>query len=367
MTVVGSAIAAAGAAALGSATFAGVAQDSTGMPIAGAAVLLTPANSSGSDLAAATQTAADGSFSVSGLAPGTYTVRIQGQNYGGLTSTVTVTGGANPPQTFPLQRGVNITGQILDADGNPVDDAIVDFINPTTDQVMGETTTDASGDYDDTTVPPGIYDLVVSESSHETTEQVGVNVGSNPQTINAALADPSTSLNGTVVDANGDSIYGVSVIVKNSAGETVYDTTTDDDGFYQILTLPPGSYTVEFQEQGYTVSTNNVNLSNGQSATQNGTLTSDGTATDNPTQTTTGTTQTSTPPGGSVPMPVNPQPITPPDPPLKPFHFSNDPAIAPPDLSQTICADAATAKAVVLADIARVANAYSNWQDAYSA
>jgi outer membrane receptor protein involved in Fe transport len=61
-----------------------------------------------------------------------------------------------------------------------------------------------------------------------------------------AFAQSSTtgSIEGDVVDVNGAAVPGVTVIVSSPNLITPQSSTTDDNGHYRILNLPPGRYTV---------------------------------------------------------------------------------------------------------------------------
>ncbi len=67
------------------------------------------------------------------------------------------------------------------------------------------------------------------------------------------LAQQTTtgSIEGTVLDANGAALPGASVEVKNTATNFTRTLTTDEDGRFVALSLPPGKYTVTVTQQGF--------------------------------------------------------------------------------------------------------------------
>ena len=67
------------------------------------------------------------------------------------------------------------------------------------------------------------------------------------------LAQQTTtgSIEGTVLDANGAALPGASVEVKNTATNFTRTVTTDEDGRFVALSLPPGKYTVSVTQQGF--------------------------------------------------------------------------------------------------------------------
>jgi Carboxypeptidase regulatory-like domain/TonB-dependent Receptor Plug Domain len=56
---------------------------------------------------------------------------------------------------------------------------------------------------------------------------------------------------GTVSDPSGAVIPGVQVTVTNTATQLSRKTTTDHDGYYQVLSLPIGDYTVTAERDGF--------------------------------------------------------------------------------------------------------------------
>jgi hypothetical protein len=71
-----------------------------------------------------------------------------------------------------------------------------------------------------------------------------------------AYAQFNASVQGTVTDPSGGVIPGASVTVTNQATLVGRTTRTSGSGFYNVTALPPGTYTVEVQAQGFETSTN---------------------------------------------------------------------------------------------------------------
>jgi hypothetical protein len=70
-----------------------------------------------------------------------------------------------------------------------------------------------------------------------------------PGTINAQTIVGRIS--GTVTDASGAIIPGVTVTVTNEATKLTRTATTDDSGFYVVTNLPVGTYTVSVENKGF--------------------------------------------------------------------------------------------------------------------
>jgi Carboxypeptidase regulatory-like domain/TonB-dependent Receptor Plug Domain len=73
--------------------------------------------------------------------------------------------------------------------------------------------------------------------------------------------DATARITGTISDSTGAVIPGVQVTVTNMATQVTRQTTSDHDGFYQVLALPIGTYKVTASQQGFrTVESNEYKL-----------------------------------------------------------------------------------------------------------
>src|SRR5581483_10200867 len=63
--------------------------------------------------------------------------------------------------------------------------------------------------------------------------------------------DATGRIVGTVSDPTGAVVPGVHVVVTNAATHVTRDTTTDASGYYQVLSLPVGNYTVSVDHKGF--------------------------------------------------------------------------------------------------------------------
>src|SRR5579872_4499616 len=72
--------------------------------------------------------------------------------------------------------------------------------------------------------------------------------------LTAPLASPQAAngrVVGTVADPGGAVIAGAKVTVTNVGTGVHWETTTRQDGSYQVLELPIGNYSVSVQEEGF--------------------------------------------------------------------------------------------------------------------
>lgn len=87
--------------------------------------------------------------------------------------------------------------------------------------------------------------------------------------VSAAAQAQATAadLTGTVVDPNGAVVSGATVTAKNIATGIERTTTSDEDGVYKLINLPPGEYEVTAEASTFKkVSVSPVRLTVGQSA-----------------------------------------------------------------------------------------------------
>ncbi len=86
----------------------------------------------------------------------------------------------------------------------------------------------------------------------------------------AAFSQTTASIKGTVTDASGAVIAGAKIVVKNSALGIERTAASSSEGYYEVPALPPGSYSVEVQMQGFQHSiASGVILAVSQNAVQN--------------------------------------------------------------------------------------------------
>lgn len=81
-----------------------------------------------------------------------------------------------------------------------------------------------------------------------------------------ALAQSNGSVNGTVVDAKGTVITAASVRITPEGSNNSRTVTTDTLGRYTLSGLNPGTYTLEFNANGFALTTRTITIVNGQTA-----------------------------------------------------------------------------------------------------
>ncbi|HEV2990595.1 MAG TPA: carboxypeptidase regulatory-like domain-containing protein [Candidatus Angelobacter sp.] len=82
----------------------------------------------------------------------------------------------------------------------------------------------------------------------------------------ASAQEATGKVVGTITDQTGAVIPGVHIVVTNTATRITRETTSDSSGYYQVLSLPIGNYTVSASQKGFNpVTTTASNLEINQS------------------------------------------------------------------------------------------------------
>jgi protocatechuate 3,4-dioxygenase beta subunit len=218
----------------------------------------------------------DGSYTVAGLAAGSYQVCFQAETESGTSPTgyLDECYDDQPPHTrsetqVPVElgqtsAGINaalavagaVTGVVSDPGGAPVSDIEVRMYRAS--QGAGTGRTDSNGSYTIKGLPTGSYTLCLDGSyTVQASAPYGYTngcVGGRPATVDVVAGQTSKS-NGTVeragavsgvVTGDGGPVAGVWVSVYGSSGNNLTSTSSDGDGSYQLKGLAPGQVSVCF-------------------------------------------------------------------------------------------------------------------------
>lgn len=243
-----------GGVAASTGTITGKVSNTSGAPLAGAAV------TTGSISAT---TLADGSYTLSNVPAGTATVSASLSGYQGASTSVNVTSGATATaatlQLAPNSPG-NVTGTVVNSGGSPISGAKITGAGQST-------TTDASGNYSLNNLPSGSVTLTASASGFANgTATVTVAAGTTTTAPAITLTSNSGAVTGTVKNSSGTAIVGASV---SYGGGT---TTTNTSGVYTLSNVPVGTIQLAVSASGYASQTQNVTITGGTTTTANFTL-----------------------------------------------------------------------------------------------
>jgi C1A family cysteine protease len=217
---------------------------STGSTIAGASI---------SFAGKTTTTAGNGTFSITGVAAGTYALAISAPGYAPYTSNITL----NANQTIVAAltpASYTLTGTIRN--GSPTGPGLAGA----TVAVAGKSATTANdGTFSITGIGGGTYTMVVSKTGY-------VSAISQPFTMNTNLVAalylmPQTySVSGTVTSAAvaGSNTAALSGALVSIAGKSALTGST---GTFSISGLAPGTYPVTASKTGYNNYTGSITVS----------------------------------------------------------------------------------------------------------
>jgi hypothetical protein len=226
---------------------------SSGRPISGAAVALTASGSA--NMAGAAVSDAAGSFSIGGLAPGSYDAAVHADGFSDqLRRGVTVAAA----QTFPLQVGLTGTGAVgglvTDSAGRGLAGAVVRIapsLGPGAGAVQSEAVAGADGRYRLDGLAPGTVRLAASrdESSFGPARSVEV-VEGQESPLDFALADNGWLTGHVQLKSGAPPGDGITVRAVQQGdmgsfrdGAVLGSVPVDAGGAYR-LSLPPGHYRV---------------------------------------------------------------------------------------------------------------------------
>lgn len=225
----------------------GRAQDgATGLPLAGASIVLLGANLE-------TRTLADGGFELNGVAPGDYSLQYSSTGYGSAQRQLRVEAGrrldVGTVSLQPLAEIGLLKGVVTDGtSGAPVADALVEVIGVDRTVVA----TGADGSYE-LALPPGAVSVTVTANGYEPVTVSGTVVAGATLRFSPALRPAGTkpestlALRGKVLDgADGTPISGAHITVVGLA-----ETLTGQDGAFRLEGLASAEIALEVLAEGY--------------------------------------------------------------------------------------------------------------------
>ncbi|HTX00109.1 MAG TPA: carboxypeptidase regulatory-like domain-containing protein, partial [Acidimicrobiales bacterium] len=202
--------------------------------------------------------ASDGSFTIGGLAAGTYLVSANDTPDGLAPDTSAAVGVAAGATTsgveLTLGEPATVEGTITDAStGDPVEGATVQSL---ASGGLSATTAASDGSYSLGGLPAGTQTIEVSAPGYSTADETVAPAPGGTATENVTL-DPTGSVSVTVLDGSGDSLAGVEVGLAAPAGSDAANDvpdvlSTDADGQLAVNGLAYGTWTLLVPGSGTT-------------------------------------------------------------------------------------------------------------------
>lgn len=267
----------AAAAPIGAGSLSGRVVDGGGAPVAGICVGVDGGGG-------ATTTDTDGTYSVTGLAPGTYRVHFSdcrpdptlvslwylASDRPDAATAIDVKDGQDTSLAdVGMQPGVVVAGTVRNSDGDPVGGISV-WVNATQGSASTGTQTAADGTYHTEPLPSGDYKVQFADQAsppvYAREYWSGAPTWSAAATLRLDPADGSVhggvdevlpaaaTVAGTVTDAGGTPLPGICVNaqVRRADGgqDWINGTQTGSDGTFSLAGLPPVAVLVQFQDCG---------------------------------------------------------------------------------------------------------------------
>ncbi|GAB1765757.1 carboxypeptidase regulatory-like domain-containing protein [Priestia megaterium] len=238
----------------------------TGLPLSGVTVELRNQNNV---LITTTKTNAEGNYSFTQLASGTYTLNFIAANFVTATRTPTVPAGQTQIVNVTLQPSPGtVTGTVTSTGGTPVGGATINLIDAF-NTVVATATTNIQGQYTLSNITPGQYSVTVSAPNFQS-QLLGITVTSNQTTTaNFTLAPSPGIVTGIVSSTNGTAIQGAVVEVLDAGNNVIATVTTNVQGQYTVNQLAPGTFQLRAKAQNSQTTLLGFTVQAGQTTTQN--------------------------------------------------------------------------------------------------
>ena len=206
-------------------------------------------------------TGSDGTFKISGVAPGSAMVTAFSSDRRLSSTAVPVTAPANDI-TITMPRGARVEGRVFDrATQQPVTDFSLllptrgqsGVVRPESSFAGGPAIHADDGRYALDNVPPGTLQIMVNATGYvaATRGDIAVEDGKTVTGIDIAL-DRGANVSGRVTAA-GAPVAGAQVHLAFQRTANFSNPTTDADGLYTMNGLAEGDHTIEFQKTGFVI------------------------------------------------------------------------------------------------------------------
>jgi protocatechuate 3,4-dioxygenase beta subunit len=214
------------------------------------------------------QSDGNGDFEIKDLIPGKYNVRAEKEGFAIFAKNLNIGAESKEPLAITLNKGLGISGTILEADGKPAGNVGLTLTVDSTSRTGGDPTPyiskqlkiSADGKFKVEGLNPGKYNLSVRDANlfYEITSVLKIDAGSDGTIVALGKIHP---VSGTVLDPSGNPVSGVEISVgaknpvspsyiSNSPNNSVKSKTGVKGDF--ALNLREGlKYSLRFSHPGY--------------------------------------------------------------------------------------------------------------------
>lgn len=200
-----------------------------------------------------------GSFAVSDIYPGTYTVTISASNYESKSSEVSVSAGIITSVLMePLQTSLGaITGKVVLEGRSNYSGIIVSARSRSFPDKVFSSTTEADGTYYVGNLEAATYNLSFSLDGYYLDSPVSASVtaGSVETVSDVTMKSSAAKLSGTVSLAGAADHTGIQILFQNADSSRSYNTSTNQYGSFTLPQVLPDTYTIYISKSGYETKT----------------------------------------------------------------------------------------------------------------
>ncbi|ANE46622.1 hypothetical protein SY83_10455 [Paenibacillus swuensis] len=216
-------------------------------------------------IVASTVSAATGFYNFPNVRPGSYILTVEANGFETKFASITTTSGTVLTSDFSLTANpASVSGFVLNKiAGTVIPGALVEVINGVSN-VLASTLSDASGFYSINSLPPGTFGLRASSPGFGTVIVAFTVTPGEKEALNVDLLANEGSVVGVITDAEtGAPLPETSIRIVASDGVTLVTGLTDALGQYNIASLPPDFYNINFAVGGYSTRTLGVSIEPG--------------------------------------------------------------------------------------------------------
>ncbi len=236
--------------------------DPTGAPLANVAI--TAASASGAVYTTSTDN--NGTFDLTGLPTGTYTLSAQNPLYtSGEIDGIAVVGGQQVRNLeFLLKNGATISGTLTGLPASVPAGAVISAMDAN-GITQGTAVPQSDGSYAIDSLPAGTYTVTAQVPGFVAVSTAGLVVGTGQEISAPSLALASAgSIQGTISLPANASFSDQPTVTVVSGSTTVALDPVNADGSFTVPDLAPGTYTVTATIPGYLTIVTQVTISAGQ-------------------------------------------------------------------------------------------------------
>ncbi|MFG6149247.1 carboxypeptidase regulatory-like domain-containing protein [Halobacillus sp. B23F22_1] len=236
------------------ASIAGTIFDENANPISNATIRVFDSNEVSLGTAG---TDAEGNYSIGNLPPGALTVVVTAPGFSQVISGVILQPGesqADVDFTLAANSGA-ISGLVIDAitDDLLANVSVVIRQAGSSDQIVASATTSPFGNYTVSGLSPGSYTVTASLPGYGTITVGAIVVSDTTTNANISLIQLAGSIEGQLIDADGDPITGANLQLKllNDLNVTIITILANPDGSFVFSNIEPGTYVIQASAPGF--------------------------------------------------------------------------------------------------------------------